>query len=177
MHSILSLYRRSVYFGSHNHDQHPFEAGEIKYVANSLEQQALAKNKKEFVIGVDKDNKPSRLKIPGRTIILNQDKWDVSTIGSEIFWDPFGLFQITIGSYCIRLFGWLHQMGAHRFTFLEKNLVVAATDLPDADDDSPDKEHYSKVHVKEGIYGPQLLYKDNSKANEELRFHLVNARW
>lgn len=70
-------------------------------------------------------------------------------------------------------------MGAHRFTFLEKNLVVAATDLPDADDRANQEkppEHYSKTHVKAGIYGLERLYTDSLKANEELRFY-VNAQW
>lgn len=76
--------------------------------------------------------------IPGRTIILNQNKWD---------------------------------MGAHRFTLLEKNLVVAATDMPDYDDRDKfqDKEHYSKTHVKAGIYGLEKLYTDNKKANEDIK--------
>jgi hypothetical protein len=67
------------------------------------------------------------------------------------------------------------QMGAHRFTFLEKNLVVAATDLPDADDRTKQEkpaEHYSKTHVKTGVYGVDKLYVDNAKANEELRFYV-----
>lgn len=67
-------------------------------------------------------------------------------------------------------------MGAHRFTFLEKNLVVAATDLPDSDDRDkqakPPAEHYSKTHVKTGVYGVDKLYVDNEKANEELRFYV-----
>jgi hypothetical protein len=68
------------------------------------------------------------------------------------------------------------QMGAHRFTFLEKNLVVAATDLPDSDDRDkqakPPAEHYSKTHVKTGVYGVDKLYVDQKKANEELRFYV-----
>ena len=76
--------------------------------------------------------------IPGRTIILKQNKWD---------------------------------MGAHRFTLLEKNLVVAATDMPDYDDRDKlqEKEHYSKTHVKTGIYGLEKLYEDNRKANEDIK--------
>jgi len=71
------------------------------------------------------------------------------------------------------------QMGAHRFTLQEKNLVVAATDMPASDDrkdqdDAP--EHYSKTHVKAGIYGLDKLYTDNVRANEELRFY-VDAQW
>ena len=70
-------------------------------------------------------------------------------------------------------------MGAHRFTLLDRNLVVAATDLPDADDRANQEkppEHYSKTHVKAGIYGLDKLYADNVKANEELRFY-VDAQW
>ena len=70
-------------------------------------------------------------------------------------------------------------MGAHRFTFLEKNLVVAATDLPDADDRANQEkppEHYSKTHAKAGIYGLDRLYVDNIRANEDIRFY-VNAQW
>jgi hypothetical protein len=65
------------------------------------------------------------------------------------------------------------QMGAHRFTFLDQNLVVAATDMPNYDDweKLEDKEHYSKTHVKTGIYGLEKLYTDNKKANEEI--HIV----
>jgi hypothetical protein len=119
------------------HGQTPFEAGEI-----DIWEASKSKNQ-DFVI--DFDDIPS-LRIPGRTIILHQDKWD---------------------------------MGAHRFTFLEKNLVVAATDLPDSDDRSNQEkppEHYSKTHVKAGIYGLDRLYTDNVRANEELRFR-VNAQW
>merc|ERR1712238_595998 len=66
-----------------------------------------------------------------------------------------------------------------RFTFLEKNLVVAATDLPDADDTAnheKPQEHYSKTHVKAGIYGLDRIYTDDVRANEELRFY-VDAQW
>jgi mannosyltransferase OCH1-like enzyme len=82
--------------------------------------------------------------LPGRTVILHQNKWD---------------------------------MGAHRFTWLERNLVVAATDMPDYDDrDQQDgtKEHYSKTHVKTGIYGLEKLYTDNFKANEDVHFVVQN---
>ena len=63
------------------------------------------------------------------------------------------------------------QMGAHRFTLVEQNLVVAATDMPDYDDREKlvDQEHYSKTHVKTGIYGLEKLYVDNKKANEDIR--------
>ena len=73
----------------------------------------------------------------------------------------------------------LEQMGAHRFTLLDRNLVVAATDLPDSDDRANQEkppEHYSKTHVKAGVYGLDRLYIDNNRANEELRFY-VDSQW
>jgi hypothetical protein len=84
--------------------------------------------------------------IPGRTIILQQNKWD---------------------------------MGAHRFTHLEENIVVAATDLPDSNDLEhlkSDKEHYSKTHAKTGIYGLEHLYADKQQANEDIRIHVENPK-
>lgn len=85
--------------------------------------------------------------IPGRTIILHQDKWD---------------------------------MGSHRFTFLEQNQVVAATDLEDSNDRDNQPaagkktEHYSKTHKAVGIYGLEGLYKDKVRADEDITF-VVNA--
>jgi hypothetical protein len=51
------------------------------------------------------------------------------------------------------------QMGAHRFTLLEKNLVVAATDMPDYDDRQQlkDNVHYSEM---------KRIYSDDKKSNE-----------
>lgn len=53
-------------------------------------------------------------------------------------------------------------------------MVVAATDLPEYDDREKleDNEHYSKTHVKTGIYGVDKLYIDNQKANENIRIHV-----
>jgi hypothetical protein len=110
-----------------------------------------------FVRGLDDEDYMKEHRIPGRTIILSQNKWD---------------------------------MGAHRFTFLEQNLVVAATDLPDSDDRQTAKhaaagdgdeeeedaeeqeevhEHYSKAHAKTGVYGVEHLYIDQNRANEDIR--------
>lgn len=104
-----------------------------------------------FKPGEMKGPKGAQGDIPGRTIILAQNKWD---------------------------------MGAHRFTWLEKNLVVAATDLPDSNDrenlkDKQDGggggEHYSKTHAKIGIYGLQGLYVDKSRADEDIRLVLDDS--
>ena len=61
------------------------------------------------------------------------------------------------------------DMGAHRFTWLERNLMVAATDMPDYDDRPPEMEHYSKTHEKVGVFGLKKLYRDGKKANEEIK--------
>lgn len=107
-------------------------------------QAALTMTGSSFVTGTDE----ASAKIPGRTIILHQNKWD---------------------------------MGAHRFTFLEKNLVVAATDLPDSNDreklesvgaGNGGGEHYSKTHAKTGIYGLEGLYVDKRKADEDIAITL-----
>jgi hypothetical protein len=116
----------------------------------SGEQRELTQKGTSFVVTGDDNDDNMEHRIPGRTIILHQNKWD---------------------------------MGAHRFTFLEQNLVVAATDLPDSNDrdkvisnnnnEDPDDEnkheHYSKAHAKTGVYGVEHLYKDQRRANEEIR--------
>ena len=58
------------------------------------------------------------------------------------------------------------DMGAHRFTWQSRHMMVAATDMPDYDDRPPTKQHYSRTHEKTGVYGLRNLYKDNKKANE-----------
>ena len=66
------------------------------------------------------------------------------------------------------------DMGAQRFTFLEKNMIVAATDMPDYDDRKQLKDghpHYSKAHGQ-GIYGVENVYHDNYIANENIRISI-----
>jgi hypothetical protein len=73
------------------------------------------------------------------------------------------------------------DMGAHRFTNVQQNLVVAATDLPDSNDRANLEskstgqgggEHYSKTHARTGIYGLEGLYVDKRQANEDIRIVL-----
>jgi len=80
--------------------------------------------------------------IPGRTIILQQNKWD---------------------------------MGAHRFTWVENNLVVAATDMPDYDDrkelegeDEEQATHYSKTLDRNNLYGEEKVYVDGDIKHERI---------
>jgi len=126
------------------HMQEPYEPGDIDiWGTERMEQSGAAGDgdvaslagmeKKEGIV-VSPDDQ--RLLIPGRTIILQQNKAD---------------------------------MGAHRFTWVEKNLMVAATDMPDYDDRPPTLVHYSKTHGKAGVYGVKKLYTDNIKADEKIR--------
>jgi hypothetical protein len=70
----------------------------------------------------------------------------------------------------------IYDMGSLRITRLDKNMVVAATNLPDSNDFKNQKrppEHYSKLHVKpgqKGVYGLNGVYSDDVRANEELTF-------
>lgn len=72
----------------------------------------------------------------------------------------------------------LHQnkqdMGAHRFTWLEQNMIVASTDFPDYDDRSSTVEHYSKAHENVGVYGLHRLYHyRHSRVNENIRIRVL----
>jgi Glycosyltransferase sugar-binding region containing DXD motif len=60
------------------------------------------------------------------------------------------------------------DMGSHRFTATDKNLIVAVTDMPEYDDRPKSIQHYSKSHVKFGVYGLSKLYHDQNRANEEV---------
>jgi hypothetical protein len=76
----------------------------------------------------------------------------------------------------------LPQMGAHRFTLLEQNIVVAATDFPGDDrQQQPDTgtPHYSQLHVRQRgyTYGARNLYIEKPKANEEVRFVAESKDW
>mmetsp|Transcript_4009 Transcript_4009/g.5950 ORF Transcript_4009/g.5950 Transcript_4009/m.5950 type:complete len:284 (+) Transcript_4009:3-854(+) len=86
------------------------------------------------------------VEVPGRTVVLNQNKWD---------------------------------MGAHRFTWLDNNLVVAATDMPDYDDrqelkgeDKDQAAHYSKTLDRTTLYGYKKVYTDREIAHERVVFQI-----
>lgn len=125
--------------------QHSHIPGELHGIWDDPQRELSIKGS-SFVMGMEEESAILHHRIPGRTIILHQNKWD---------------------------------MGAHRFTFLEQNLVVAATDLPNSNDlekeDSEENnggeqhEHYSKTHAKTGIYGLHHLYNDDQQANEVIR--------
>lgn len=118
------------------HRQTGFEPGDIELFPNHEEQDDDATDNLRMALSAN----DRRFLIPGRSIILKQDKED---------------------------------MGSHRFTWEEANMVAAATDMPDYDDRPKTLEHYSKTHEKFGVYGLNKLYKDAHRANEEFTITIV----
>ena len=77
----------------------------------------------------------------------------------------------------IILDGVKNDMGAFRFTYIEKNLIMATTDMPDFDDRPTDAKnipsnHYSKVDKKGQVYGTSGLYKNLDIAHENIRIEV-----
>ena len=117
------------------HRQTGFVYGDIDLF--ETETKAQLEGKRTAIV-VDPDD--PRLLIPGRSVLLKQNKED---------------------------------MGSHRFTHEQENLIIAATDMPEYDDRPKSIEHYSKSHVKFGVYGLTKLYKDSKRANEEIVIRLA----
>ena len=129
------------------HPQTGFTTGEVDiwgsggshgYENESDKSSSKYKNKPPKMVEPD----DPRLAIPGRSIILRQDKNDI---------------------------------GAHRFTLEERNLIVCSTDMPDYDD-RPKKPHYAESGKQTSLYGTTQLYSDFSSANEEIRVVVVGNR-
>lgn len=79
--------------------------------------------------------------IPGRAIILSQNKTDIGM--------------------------------SHRFTWNDKNLIVATTDIPNYEDNPHKRKHYSaSTREMRGIFGLKNVYKDRKSANEEFRLEI-----
>jgi mannosyltransferase OCH1-like enzyme len=71
------------------------------------------------------------------------------------------------------------DMGAHRFTWADNNLVVAATDMPDYDDrkdlkgeDKDQAKHYSQTLDRMNLYGYVKVYVDRETAHERVMFQV-----
>jgi len=176
------------------HGQTPLEPGELVPESDSGSSFVLVNDNNEHNGGEEAPSSATYSKIPGRTVILKQNKWDMS---------------------------------AHRFTMVENNLVVAATDLESSDDRINQKakrdaeaeaaaaaaeeitekekegdqsnlneerdeendnkeqtrsgsggggEHYSKAHAKSEIYGLQGLYVNLGTIDEEIRIVVDASR-
>lgn len=121
------------------HRQTGFDYGEIDIFETEKRKHEIKGNSSNKRISVSVDNADPRLLIPGRSLLLRQNKED---------------------------------MGAHRFTNAAANLIIAATDMPEYDDRPKSIEHYSKSHVKFGVYGLTKLYTNNKRANEEIRIRV-----
>ena len=118
------------------HRQTGFDYGEIDIFETEKKKHEANGNSSNKRITVSVDSADPRFLIPGRSLLLRQNKED---------------------------------MGAHRFTNADANLIIAATDMPEYDDRPKSIEHYSKSHVKFGVYGLTKLYTNNKRANEEVR--------
>lgn len=69
-----------------------------------------------------------------------------------------------------------NDMGAHRFTFLDQNIIVAATDMPEYEDRPNQKtNHYSKTRVQAGVYGLDSLYSNDHNVDEEIRLEFASS--
>lgn len=117
------------------HPQTGFTAGELDIWGPPNNDDKSHKSKPPPMVEPD----DPRLAIPGRSIILRQNKEDI---------------------------------GAHRFTLIEKNLIICSTDMPDYDD-RPPKPHYAESGRQTALYGTTQLYSDFVSANEEVRIVVV----
>lgn len=78
----------------------------------------------------------TKASIPGRSVILGQNKED---------------------------------MNAHLFTWIERNIIVASTDMPDYEDHKKSLKHYSDAKKRNSIFGLKDIYKDLIPANEMIQ--------
>jgi hypothetical protein len=116
------------------HPQTGFAPGELDIWGGGTKENGQTQHQQTLV-----DPNDPRLAIPGRSIILRQNK---------------------------------HDMGAHRFTLDEKNLIMVSTDMPEYDD-RPKKPHYAESGKLTPLYGTSKLYSDTVAANEEIRVIVV----
>jgi hypothetical protein len=73
----------------------------------------------------------------------------------------------------------LHQnkkeMGAHRFSLGDLDLIVAATDLPNSEDEpgTAKRRHYGSTHKKKIIFGVKDVYRNQEQANEDILIKVI----
>ena len=158
MHSLNTVLGR--------HGQTQFEAGEIDPWAEK--RRAASEKGTEFVIGID--DQPD-LRIPGRTVILKQDKWDVSGLLLNLSFRVCRFFRRLILYCSMHLFRWVPTVSLcsnKTWWWLPPTCRTMTTERRLEDNG----EHYSKTHVKTGIYGVDKLYTDKNRANEDIRIHV-----
>ena len=65
-----------------------------------------------------------------------------------------------------------NDMGWHRFTWIEKNIIVAGTDMPDYEDRvHQNQKHYSDKPeaIEMSLFGTKNIYKDTVAKDEDIR--------
>lgn len=107
--------------------------------------------------------------IPGRTVILKQDKMDM---GAHRF--TFEAQNMVVAATDLENSddrkNWPKQ---GKKTFAKP----LADNLKDAEEDEPEGgEHYSKAHAKTGIYGIDGLYVDHDLVDEDVHFVVDESR-
>lgn len=102
----------------------------------------LGRHMQSEIIPGDLNTFEAEVEIPGRSIILSQNKED---------------------------------MGWHRFTWIEKNVVVAGTDCPNYDDRLDlNQKHYSDKpeSMKMSLFGTKNIYKDLIPKRENIKIKI-----
>jgi hypothetical protein len=61
------------------------------------------------------------------------------------------------------------DMGAHLFTWIERNIIVATTCMPNYEDAKKSSKHYSDNKKRNIIFGLENIYKDLTPANEMIQ--------
>jgi hypothetical protein len=67
------------------------------------------------------------------------------------------------------------EMGAHRFIRQDLDLIVAATDLPQSEDDqgTARRRHYRNSRNESMIFGIENVYRDQEQANEDILIKVI----
>jgi hypothetical protein len=68
-----------------------------------------------------------------------------------------------------------NETGAQRFILRDLDLIVAATGLPDSEDDLglARSRHYRNTHKKKNIFGVKDVYRDQEQANEDILIKVI----
>ena len=83
------------------------------------------------------------------------------------------------------LLGDRQDMGTFRFSDVDRNLIVASTDMPSLSKGSFDKQtinrkkhaHYSKTEYASDVYGENGVYVDRLVTNEEVWIDSIDNDW
>ena len=105
---------------------------------------------------------------PGEIDLWEVEKKRAAATDSEFFVSPTDPRLLAVGRIVI-LQNRLDDLGAHRFIWKERNMMICATDMPESDDRPKNVQHYSKSRQFHGVYGVKRLFTDNVVADENIR--------